>query len=71
MDMQHIENLFRRFKGEFVNIKSVSGGIYEGRVYEVTDDYVALVERENTEAAQVFVFFHSIESMMPVEVSMK
>ena len=29
---QHIENLFRRFKGEKVNIKTISGGIYEGRV---------------------------------------
>ena len=25
---QHMENLFRRFKGEVVDVKTVSGGIY-------------------------------------------
>ena len=39
---QHIENLFRRFKGEVVDVKTVSGGIYAGRVVEVTNDYVCL-----------------------------
>ena len=35
---QHTENLFRRFKGEAVSIKTVSGGLYEGRVTEITND---------------------------------
>ena len=29
---QHMENLFRRFKGEVVDVKTVSGGIYAGRI---------------------------------------
>ena len=68
MERQHTENLLRRFKGQFVNIKTVSGGKYEGRITEITDDYVSLLEREDTEASQVFVFFNSMESMMVIEV---
>jgi hypothetical protein len=60
---QHIENLFRRFKGEKVSIKTISGGIYEGRVAEVTNDYVCLNETIGAESQQVFVLFGSIESM--------
>ena len=68
MERQHTENLLRRFKGQLVNIKTLSGGNYEGRITEITDDYVSLIERENTEGSQVFVFFNSMESMMVVEV---
>jgi len=67
MGMQHAENLFRRYKGQPVDIKTVSGGVYEGTVAEITNDYVALVMKgedgESTE--QVFVFLRSIESMLP------
>jgi hypothetical protein len=60
---QHIENLFRRFKGEKVSIKTISGGIYEGRVAEVTNDYVCLNETIGAESQQVFLVFGAIESM--------
>jgi hypothetical protein len=60
---QHIENLFRRFKGEIVDVKTVSGGIYSGRVVEVTNDYVCLTETSGVPGQQVFVTFQAIESM--------
>lgn len=60
---QHSENLFRRFKGEKVSIKSMSGGVYEGRVSDVTNDYVLLTETGDGEGVQVFLFFKAIESM--------
>ncbi|HJT26151.1 MAG TPA: hypothetical protein VJ784_01985 [Pyrinomonadaceae bacterium] len=60
---QHIENLFRRFKGEVVDVKTVSGGSYSGRVVEVTNDYVCLTETSGAPGQQVFVTFGAIESM--------
>jgi len=63
MSGQHIENLFRRFKGEVVDVKTVSGGIYSGRVVEVTNDYVCLTETSGAPGQQVFVSFSAIESM--------
>jgi hypothetical protein len=60
---QHIENLFRRFKGEVVDIKTISGGIYSGRLSEVTNDYVCLIETSGAPGQQVYLLFHSIESM--------
>ena len=63
MPGQHIENLFRRFKGEVVDVKTVSGGIYSGRVVEVTNDYVCLTETSGAPGQQVFVAFIAIESM--------
>lgn len=60
---QHMENLFRRFKGEKVNLKTISGGIYEGRVVDITNDYVCLSETSGTESQPVFIFFTAIESM--------
>ena len=60
---QHMENLFRRFKGEKVNVKTISGGIYEGRVVEITNDYVCLSETTGSESQPVFIFFSAIESM--------
>jgi len=62
---QHSENLFRRFKGENVSIKTKSGGLYEGRVTEITNDYICLTEKVGGEDATVFVFLASIESMSP------
>ncbi len=60
---QHIENLFRRFKGEVVDVKTVSGGIYSGRIVEVTNDYVCLTETAGTPGQQVFITFGAIESV--------
>ena len=61
---QHIENLFRRLKGELVSVKTVSGGVYKGRVVDVTNDYVCLNELDDAEGTQVFLFFSAIESMI-------
>ena len=60
---QHLENLFRRFKGEVVDVKTVSGGIYTGRIAEITNDYVCLVETSGAPGQQVFLCFTAIESM--------
>ena len=60
---QHSENLFRRYKGEKVSIKSISGGLYEGRIADVTNDYVCLTETIGGDGSQVFLFFKAIESM--------
>jgi hypothetical protein len=51
-----MENLFRRFKGEVVDVKTVSGGIYAGRVVEVTNDYVCLTETSGAPGQQVFSY---------------
>jgi len=66
MERQHTENLFRRYRGEPVNIKTISAGIYTGKVTEVTNDYVCLVESGDVEGSQVFIFFSAIESLMVV-----
>ena len=66
MGRQHTENLFRRFKGELVNIKSISGGVYRGHVLEVTNDYVSLVDRETDDDTQTFILYSSIESLVVI-----
>ena len=58
-----MENLFRRFKGEVVDVKTVSGGIYSGRIIEITNDYICLSETSGAPGQQVFLFFAAIESM--------
>ena len=63
MPAQHIENLFRRFKGEVVDVKTISGGIYSGKVSEITNDYVELIETSGQSGQHVFITFNSIESM--------
>lgn len=63
MTGQHVENLFRRFKGEVVDIKTISGGIYAGRIIEITNDYLCLSETTGAPGQQVFLFFTAIESM--------
>ncbi|HYY55754.1 MAG TPA: hypothetical protein VE842_00410 [Pyrinomonadaceae bacterium] len=66
MDLQRVENLFRRYKGQTVNIKTLSGGVYEGTVCEITSDYVALMTKSGDETEdQVIVLLHSIESVLP------
>ena len=63
MSGQHLENLFRRFKGEVVDVKTLSGGIYTGRISEVTNDYVCLIETSGAPGQQVFLSFMAVESM--------
>ena len=58
-----MENLFRRFKGEVVDLKTVSGGIYSGRIIAITNDYICLSETSGAPGQQVFLFFAAIESM--------
>ncbi len=41
MNYQHVENLLIRYRGEAVDIKTISGGLYEGSINDVTNDYVA------------------------------
>ena len=64
MPGQHIENLFRRFKGEVVDVKTISGGIYSGRISEVTNDYVCLTETRPEPGQQVYLSFSAIESIV-------
>ena len=66
MNYQHVENLLLRFRGKSVMIKALSGGIYEGMITDVTNDYVALkVKNEGSEDNVVIVLLHSIESVSP------
>ena len=68
MERQHTENLFRRHKGQLVEIKSVSGGVYKGYVVEITNDYVSLSDRDVENKTQTFVLFAAIESVVVVDV---
>lgn len=66
MNYQHIENLLIRYRGQTVNIKSISGGIYEGAISDVTNDYVSLKMTSDTgESDLVIVLLHAIESVLP------
>ena len=66
MNYQHIENLLIRYRGQRVNIKTASGGIYEGSISDVTNDYVSLKVRSTDDADYlVIVLLHSIESVSP------
>jgi hypothetical protein len=67
MERQHTENLFRRYKGQLVNVKTVSAGIYRGRVGEITNDYVALTDRDGDDETQTFIFFTAIESIVVIQ----
>jgi ribosome maturation factor RimP len=66
MGLQHIENLLRRYRGQVVNVKTRSGGVYEGKIADITNDYVALAMKNDAEASEiVFVLLHSIEAVLP------
>jgi ferredoxin-fold anticodon binding domain-containing protein len=66
MGMQQLENMLRRYKGQSIDIKTVSGGLYEGTITEITNDYVALnLKGEDGSREQVFVLLQSIESVLP------
>ena len=63
MALQHYDNLFRRYKGKVIVLKTLTGGIYEGSVSEITNDFVELLEARDGETSRVFVFFQAIESV--------
>ena len=66
MNYQHVENLLIRFRGQSVDIKTISGGVYEGVIVDITNDYVALkVQGSDGATDQVIVLLHSIESILP------
>jgi hypothetical protein len=66
MGLQHIENLLRRYRGQLVNVKTRSGGVYEGTVSDITNDYVALALKNDDDSRDtVFVLLHSIEAVLP------
>jgi hypothetical protein len=66
MNYQHVENLLLRIRGKSVTIKALSGGVYEGSISDVTNDYVALkVKNDDSEENVVIVLLHSIESVSP------
>jgi hypothetical protein len=64
-----VENLLRRFKGEKINLKTISGGLYNGRVIEITNDYVCLNETDGVDSQPVFILFTAIESVATTVVS--
>ena len=66
MNYQHIENLLIRYRADAVTIKTISGGIYEGVISDVTNDYVALKTTDTiAESDVVIVLLHAIESVLP------
>jgi acetolactate synthase small subunit len=67
MNFQHVENILIRFRGQSVDIKTMSGGVYEGTITDVTNDYVTLKVHgaEGDTEDQVIVLLHSIESILP------
>lgn len=67
--LENDKSLFSRFRGRLVNIKTISGGIYEGRITDITQEYISLLERENTEPSEVFLLISAIESIVSVDVS--
>src|ERR1043166_981829 len=65
MKYQHVENLLLRYRGDAVDIKTISGGVYEGLVNDVTNDYVALKVKDSSgEEDLVIVMLHAIESVL-------
>ena len=66
MNHQHVENSLIRYRGQAVDVKTVSGGVYEGSIVDVTNDYVALKVRDAAGAEDtVFVLLHAVESILP------
>ena len=66
MNYQHVENLLIRYRGQAVNLKTVSGGLYEGTISDVTNDYVSLkLAGAGGESQLVIILLHSIESILP------
>ena len=66
MSYQHVENLLIRYRGQTVNIKTLSGGLYEGTISDVTNSYVSLKMADaGGETQLVIILLHSIESILP------
>ena len=66
MNYQHIENLLIRFRGQSVTIRTVAGGVYEGSVTDVTNDYVSLkIRTAGADGDLIIILLHSIESVLP------
>ena len=66
MNYQHVENLLIRYRGQVVDIKTMSGGLYQGTISDVTNDYVALkISGVVAEGDTVIVLLHAIESVLP------
>ena len=66
MNYQHVENLLIRYRGGTVNLKTLSGGVYEGTISDVTNDYVALKVKDDAgEEVLRIVLLHAIESLVP------
>jgi len=66
MNYQHVENLLIRYRGQAVDIKTISGGLYEGTISDVTNDYVSLKTSGTVgEGDLVIVLLHAIESVLP------
>ena len=62
MGRQDTENLFRRYKGQLSNVKTKSGAVYTGIIAEISNDYVAISDRETDRLT--FVLFGAIESVV-------
>ena len=66
MNYQHIENMLIRYRGQAVDVKTISGGVYEGTISDVTNDYVALKIKDAAGGEDlVFILLHAIESVSP------
>lgn len=65
-NQQHVENLLIRYRGNAIEIKTISGGSYKGSVSDVTNDYVALrVSSSEGEEDTIIVLLIAIESIRP------
>jgi len=64
MERQHTENLFRRYKGKAVTVRTLSGGVYKGQVGEITNDYVLLTDPQTPNEPQTFVLYAAIECII-------
>jgi len=47
-----------------VDVKTLSGGLYKGRISEITNDYVCLIESGPEAGQQVYISFNAVESMI-------
>ena len=64
-NLQHVENLLLRHRGQTIDVKTMSGGVYEGVIADVTNDYVTLKTKGTSgEGEQVIILLHSIESIL-------
>ncbi|MEA2206643.1 MAG: hypothetical protein QOE77_3419 [Blastocatellia bacterium] len=63
--LQHIENLLIRCRGRSIDVKTLSGGVYEGVIADVTNDYVTLkIKGAGGEVDSVTILLHGIESII-------